>query len=194
MTQWVSLGSLKPSSTPIDCLEISKVIGWIDVVVKPVLYGVIYKITNTVTGQSYIGQTCGRPEKRWSTHKSEGRWGKRRTGLSVGMREHGIDSFTFEVLRECGSRGEMDEWEKAYIDAYRTLVPEGYNVEAGGHYGDRKGRMSKGANVRIQSGDRRGSPEARMRQSDSMRRWCRKNRPKGVGIRGGNGKQAGLFD
>lgn len=58
----------------------------------------IYKITNKITGQSYIGKSTN-IERRWCEHKTPKAQGNNK--LHDDMKKYGIDNFVFEVLEEC---------------------------------------------------------------------------------------------
>ena len=60
----------------------------------------IYKITNTITGDFYIGSSKN-INRRWAEHKHPSKW-KRfpNNQLYKDMQEYGVDKFVFEVLEE----------------------------------------------------------------------------------------------
>lgn len=88
----------------------------------------VYKITNSLNGKSYIGQSKD-IKKRFNTHKSainRSLDDPRGQGpLYDAMRKYGVDNFVFEVLEEC-SESELDEREEYYISLYDS-VNNGYN-------------------------------------------------------------------
>jgi group I intron endonuclease len=59
----------------------------------------IYKITNKITGKSYIGQSVN-IETRWSQHKSVSRSYETLDGneLHKDILELGVENFSFEVI------------------------------------------------------------------------------------------------
>ena len=60
----------------------------------------VYKITNTVTGEFYIGSSQY-IERRWYAHKKPGTWKQYpNSRLYNDMKELGIDKFTFEIVEE----------------------------------------------------------------------------------------------
>ena len=91
----------------------------------------IYKITNDITKQAYIGRSTS-VRKRLTDHV------KSSVGISTiadqrvhkAMREEGIWNFTFELVEEC-SREQLNEREKYYIQFFST-EQMGYNQKAGG--------------------------------------------------------------
>lgn len=58
----------------------------------------IYKITNLITNQSYIGQSID-IERRWTEHKTPKAKGNDR--LHKDIQRFGINNFKFEILKEC---------------------------------------------------------------------------------------------
>jgi group I intron endonuclease len=91
------------------------------------MYGVIYKITNTLNGKFYIGQTKMRLSARWSKHKRDARAGAGWI-LAAAIRKYGHENFSLDVLDRHNSRDELNAAEVAWI---QKLQPE-YNCCAGG--------------------------------------------------------------
>lgn len=89
----------------------------------------IYKITNGVTGKTYIGKTKFDAAKRFAEHIKESAQGAD-TLLYRSMRKHGPDVFTVEILETC-TEDLLNEREIFYIS---TLAPE-YNMTTGGEGG-----------------------------------------------------------
>lgn len=92
-------------------------------------YGVVYKITNTVNGKIYIGQTTRSVEQRFKEHLNE------ETYIGNSMRKHGIKKFTIEVIAECETPEELNACEIAKIDEYDCMAPKGYNLTTGVYNG-----------------------------------------------------------
>ena len=90
----------------------------------------IYKITNTITEQCYIGQALD-IYRRWSQHAKCGLGIDTPPGnkLYKAIQEYGLENFTFEVLTECNST-ELDEKEKYFISLYQADI-FGYNGTKG---------------------------------------------------------------
>lgn len=89
----------------------------------------IYKITNNITNQSYIGQTndfIRRKANHISLYKNEKSKGANRP-LYKAMRSYGLDSFSFEILEVCPEEI-SNERETYYINLY-NCVSKGYNRE-----------------------------------------------------------------
>jgi len=98
----------------------------------------IYKFTNRITGESYVGQSVD-IEKRYKQHKRrvELTYDWEDTYFHRMLRKYGFENFDFEILEEC-SQQELNEREIYYIDKYNALFPNGYNMSKGGKYSANK--------------------------------------------------------
>ena len=90
----------------------------------------IYKITNLITDECYIGQSVD-IYKRWCDHCKCGLGIDTPAGnkLYKSMQEYGLENFTFEVVEECNS-ADLDEKEKYFISLYQADT-FGYNSTIG---------------------------------------------------------------
>ncbi len=90
----------------------------------------IYKITNTINGKVYIGQSKY-PEERFKQHKCC--FGK--TRLYTSMKSYGVENFTMEVLF-CTTEEFIDYYEVRFIDEFNSYCylegSNGYNMTRGG--------------------------------------------------------------
>ena len=89
----------------------------------------IYVVTNTVTGQQYVGQSKN-IGIRWLQHLANSLNSKKLEKLYEAIREYGITCFSFQILEEC-KKEDLREREKFWIaelDTYNT----GYNSTLGG--------------------------------------------------------------
>lgn len=97
----------------------------------------IYKFTNKLTGESYIGQSVD-IRKRYIQHKNRydifgGKPNpKENTYFHAMLRHYGFHNFAFEVLEEC-NREQLNDREVYYIKLYNSLYPNGYNKNPGGN-------------------------------------------------------------
>ena len=89
--------------------------------------GHIYKITNTLNGDFYIGKTNRSVAERFSNHLSLSKTGE--THLYRAMRKYGKDNFVVETLEQTESPNERE------IELISQLNPH-YNMTAGGDGGD----------------------------------------------------------
>ena len=90
----------------------------------------IYKITNLLTEQCYIGQSVNISD-RWKQHCKCG-LGIEASATNVlynSMQRDGVWNFSFELLEEC-SRDLLNEKEAFWIDIYSSNI-YGLNTNAG---------------------------------------------------------------
>jgi len=91
----------------------------------------IYKYTNIVTGQSYIGLTTQNVNRRFGGGGAY----KKNTPFRKAIDEYGPTSFEQSILRLCTTEEEAEEYERYFIEKFNTLYPNGYNVQLGGIHG-----------------------------------------------------------
>ena len=88
----------------------------------------VYKITNTVTGDFYIGSSKN-VKLRWAVHKRTSTWNKYpNKQLYHDMQEYGLDKFVCEILEEVEADS-LKEKEQKFIE---TLNPSYNNKNANG--------------------------------------------------------------
>lgn len=85
---------------------------------------ILYKITNVISNSVYIGITKGSLKRRFYSHKSSAKTGKK-TKLYDAMRKYGIDNFEIEPLNQYKDRESL---EKAEISAIKSFKEKGYNL------------------------------------------------------------------
>lgn len=90
----------------------------------------IYKITDLITGKSYIGQSVDIRERFRQHIKTSLAYGKATNKLYQAMQTSGQSNFTFEVLEEV-PRTKLNEREIFWIDFYKTREM-GLNSTRGG--------------------------------------------------------------
>lgn len=95
------------------------------------LRGVIYKITNTINGKTYIGQSI-QPKKRKHDHFCQKNTSCK--ALKHSMIKYGRDNFEFELL--CSAKKEhLNDLEIYFIDYFKSFGKNGYNLTPGGKNG-----------------------------------------------------------
>ena len=88
----------------------------------------IYKITNTVTGDFYIGSSKN-VKRRWKEHKYYIKCKNHPNNpMYLDMQKYGVDKFVFEILEETESE-HLKETEQKFIE---TLKPTYNNNRANG--------------------------------------------------------------
>lgn len=97
------------------------------------MYGIIYKITNTINGKVYIGQTIHTFSQRYQGDISN----TKNEHLKRAISYYGKDAFQIdEVFDVAETKEELDEKEKFYIDSFKSNQKRyGYNLMGGGHNG-----------------------------------------------------------
>ena len=79
----------------------------------------IYKITNTVTGDFYIGSSKD-AKRRWREHKCQSRWNEcQNNPMYQDMQKYGTDKFEFQIIAEV----EVDKLKEAEQRFIETLNP-----------------------------------------------------------------------
>ena len=88
----------------------------------------IYKITNTITGDFYIGSSKN-IKKRWTDHKCKSTWKKcPNNPMYLDMKKYGVDKFSFQILEEV----EIDKLKVTEQKFIETLKPTYNNYNANG--------------------------------------------------------------
>ena len=90
---------------------------------------IIYKITNTINGKSYIGQTVKTLAKRWYYHYHYAKNNKNH--FHDAILKYGTDCWSFEILEEVNDNNLLNEREIYWIVYYDTFK-SGYNSTIGG--------------------------------------------------------------
>ena len=92
----------------------------------------IYSITNTCTGDMYIGQTVVSFEERWNKHKKGLRNNRHDNSmLQRAFNKYGEEAFIYKIIHLCDELDDLNELEKYYIKKYDTYN-NGYNLTLGG--------------------------------------------------------------
>ena len=92
----------------------------------------IYRITNTVTNDFYIGSSKD-VKKRWESHKIPSTWNKcPNNQMYLDMQKYGIENFAFEILAEV-EEGSLKETEQQFIEklkpTYNSNNAKGWDTE-----------------------------------------------------------------
>ena len=88
----------------------------------------VYSITNKMSGMRYIG-VAKNPEARFKEHSRPK--SKHISYINRAINTHGKENFDFKVLL-VSDRAYCLDMEAKLVDAYGCLVPNGYNLKAGG--------------------------------------------------------------
>ena len=93
--------------------------------------GYIYKITNKTDGKIYVGQTIQPLDERFRQHRKKS---SRCRYLKRAFEKYGFDNFVFEMICICFDE-DLDKFEIQYMTKFNSIVPNGYNLRAGGNSG-----------------------------------------------------------
>lgn len=93
-----------------------------------------YLIENTANRTYYVGITVD-PHERWLRHKSNARNNEKHSYLYNAMRQYGVGSFTFEVLKEFSTRSDCEQFEIDTIQFFHANNVQTYNLHEGGTLG-----------------------------------------------------------
>lgn len=92
----------------------------------------VYKITNTITGDFYIGSSKN-VKLRWTCHKCQSTWNKcPNNPLYQDMKKYGITKFEFQVIAEVEVES-LKETEQHFIETlkptYNDRNSKGWDIE-----------------------------------------------------------------
>ena len=96
---------------------------------KNKIYGVIYMITNCITGKSYVGRRKLLTTSVGQLHSYYGSGSYIRRAIQA----HGIENFKKVYIDVAYNDEELDEKEIYYIEKYKT-IERGYNLTPGGDH------------------------------------------------------------
>ena len=111
----------------------------------------VYKITNTVTNDFYIGSSKN-VKHRWVCHKSQYTWSKcPNNPMYLDMKKYGVDKFAFEIL-EVVEPDSLKEMEQQFIE---TLKPTYNSNRANGLDIERQKEAQKKASRKYEKTEKR---------------------------------------
>ena len=118
-------------------------------------------------GKVYIGQTCQKPEHRWS----DGKGYKGCPLVESAIKKYGWGNVDHIILRDCLDSDEADKWERFFIDEYKSNQREcGYNLRTGGTTGYRYTEEARSKMSKVQTGKKQ-SEETCKRHSEALKRY-----------------------
>ena len=132
--------------------------------------GVIYKITNTLNGKPYVGQTQRQLKVRIHKHKYGNLY------IDKVIQKHGWEgNFTVEVLEECATIEQLNAREKFWIAELNSKVPNGYNLTDGGlgHVGRSPSKETR-AKISVGNKGKKRTKETRAKIAAAMKGKSRK--------------------
>lgn len=132
---------------------------------------IVYKITNSINGKVYIGQTTRSLLDRQKEHIRDLRGGKHHNQvLQATYNKHGM-CFEFEALASGRYVLELDQLEIIFIETYQSCNKKyGYNLRGGGLNGtpteETRAKISKSHTGKTKS------PEHRRKMAEANRNRC----------------------
>ena len=92
----------------------------------------VYRITNTITGDFYIGSSKN-VKKRWASHKCKSTWNEHPNNpMYQDMKRYGVNKFEFEILAKA-EIAHLKETEQKFIEnlkpTYNDRNADGLDVE-----------------------------------------------------------------
>lgn len=92
----------------------------------------IYATICNANGKLYIGQTTETKEKRWYRHQNDAKNGSS-LPFHRAIRKYGAKNFSVKTVWVADNIDTLNDLEVLFIAAYRTIVPNGYNLDDGGN-------------------------------------------------------------
>ncbi|MED3880581.1 hypothetical protein [Priestia megaterium] len=77
-------------------------------------FGAVYRVTNTLTGEFYVGASKETAKRRLSMHKHDAKRG-RNSAMAQAIRKHGIEAFTAETVAQAYSAKQLRLLEEFYF-------------------------------------------------------------------------------
>ena len=138
----------------------------------------IYRITNTINGKAYIGQSVD-IEGRWKQHISQTR---DKFAIGNAIDKYGIDNFSFDIIARCPAHC-LDTLEIVFIRELGTLTPDGYNISVGGAAFMKGRKFTDEHKQKISKGNKGKKRTSEMNERQSRSRQSLLNSPQGDVIR-----------
>ena len=106
----------------------------------------VYKITNTITGDFYIGSSKN-VKNRWMSHKKPSRWNEcPNNPMYLDMQKYGVDKFELQILEEVEIE-QLKEKEQWFIEllkpTYNNNNAKGWDIERRKEYNRKYNKSDK---------------------------------------------------
>lgn len=96
--------------------------------------GIIYKVTNTVNGKVYIGQTKKTLKARKKQHiKESEKDNPKKLYFHNALHKYGIAAFNWEQIDQAENASQLNDKEQDWITYYGSYGKYGYNLTPGGN-------------------------------------------------------------
>ena len=96
--------------------------------------GIIYLVTNKINNKKYVGLTIQTLKRRWKYHIEQANRNniKSEKSLHNAIRKYGEDIFQIQKIDFGTTKRDLENKERKWIKKLNTLIPNGYNISAGG--------------------------------------------------------------
>ena len=134
----------------------------------------IYKITNAITGDFYIGSSKN-VKRRWAAHKWPSTWNEQpNSPMYQDMQKYGVDKFVFEVL-EVVEPDSLKEVEQQFIETlkptYNDRKAKGWDVA---RYKETKKEYQKSDKRKeYERTEKRKKYQKQYQKSDKRKKYCK---------------------
>lgn len=136
----------------------------------------IYRITNKINGNTYVGKTSVNFGDRWDCHKAQLRGGYHdNRHLQNAWKKYGEENFEFAIIESVTEKEKLNDLEKKYIKQYRD-AGICYNLTDGGDGGFQGKHLSDeakrkiGAKNKINMTGKKASEETKAKMSASQKK------------------------
>ena len=130
----------------------------------------VYKITNTITGDFYIGSSKD-VKHRLAAHKCKSTWDRcTNNPMYLDMQKYGVDNFIFEILEEVEIE-QLKEKEQQFIE---TLKPTYNNRNANGWDFERLNETNKEYQKEYRKTDKYKEYHKQYEKTDKRKKYIRK--------------------
>ena len=127
----------------------------------------IYKNTNTITGDFYIGSSKD-INRRWREHKWPSKWNEcPNNPMYLDMQKYGTDKFEFQVIAEV-EEGSLNEAEQQFIE---KLQPTYNRKKANGFDVERRKKYKKEYDKEYKKSDKRKKYNKEYEKSDKRKKY-----------------------
>ena len=130
----------------------------------------VYKITNTVTGDFYIGSSKD-VKRRWAEHKKPSIWKRfSKNPMYLDMQKYGVDKFEFQVIAEVET-DKLKETEQKFIE---KLKPTYNDRNANGLDVERHKESQRKASIKYRKTDKNKEYQKEYQKTDKGKESHRK--------------------
>ena len=127
----------------------------------------VYKITNTITGDFYIGSSKN-VKQRWAVHKCQSVWKNYpNKQLYQDMRKYGVDKFELQILEEV-EEDKLKETEQKFIE---TLKPTYNNYRANGWDFERLKEANRKASRKYEKTEKRKKYKKEYEKTEKRKKY-----------------------